>query len=284
MGTVYGRGSEWRRWDLHIHTPGTARADQFGEWDEFVAAVEAADPSVAVVGVTDYASINTYKIFKQYHDAKRMRNIVCALPNIEFRVSPETKAGKGINLHLLVSPDDPEHVERIEEALGRLKVKRQEVDIPCSRAGLIRLGRLTDAKLAASPDAAYREGVNQFKVDLDGFREWFQDEQWLSRNALVAVAAGSNDGASGLTDSGYLTTRREIYRFAHIIFSGKGLLNNNVYKYARRHHGVRRLMDCADEWCSSTRPETGGASDAAPASPTGQSSALFHSLWCQARL
>ena len=43
VSTVYGRGSEWRRWDLHIHAPGTALADQFGDWDEFLDAVEAAD-------------------------------------------------------------------------------------------------------------------------------------------------------------------------------------------------------------------------------------------------
>lgn len=51
--------------------PGTSLADQFGDWDEFVDAVEAADPAVSVVGVTDYVSINTYKTFRKYHDAGR---------------------------------------------------------------------------------------------------------------------------------------------------------------------------------------------------------------------
>ena len=102
MAKVYGRGSEWRRWDLHLHAPGTTLADQFGDWDEFVEAVEAADPSIAVVGITDYASIRAYKAFKERHDDGRMQNIALAIPNIEFRISPETKMGKGINLHLLV--------------------------------------------------------------------------------------------------------------------------------------------------------------------------------------
>jgi hypothetical protein len=217
---LYGRGSEWRRWDLHVHAPGTALNDRFGDWDEYVDAVEQADESIAVVGVTDYGSINTYKEFKRHQDAGRMENIRLAIPNIEFRVSPETKAGKGINLHLLVCPEDPEHIERIEEALNRLKIHRHAEDIPCSRPGLIRLGRLTDKSLTASPNSAYREGVNQFKVDVDKFREWFESEKWLSQNAIVAVAAGSNDGASGLKDGGYQSTRREIYRFARIILSG----------------------------------------------------------------
>jgi hypothetical protein len=25
----YGRGSEWRRWDLHIHTPETKKNDRY---------------------------------------------------------------------------------------------------------------------------------------------------------------------------------------------------------------------------------------------------------------
>ena len=218
MAKVYGRGSEWRRWDLHLHAPGTTLADEFGDWNEFVEAVEAADPSIAVVGITDYASIRTYKAFKERHDNGRMQNIALAIPNIEFRISPETKMGKGINLHLLVSPDDPDHLDRIDEALTRLIVKRGEEDIACNRPGLIRLGKMTKASLEG--DAAYREGVNQFKVDFDVFRRWFETDQWLVKNAVVAVAAGSNDGASGLVDSGYKATRREIYRFAHIILSG----------------------------------------------------------------
>lgn len=37
----YVRGSEWRRWDLHIHTPGTQKNDQFEsstveeKWDKY---------------------------------------------------------------------------------------------------------------------------------------------------------------------------------------------------------------------------------------------------------
>ena len=37
----YERGSEWRRWDLHIHTPGTLKNDQYEgktieeKWDNF---------------------------------------------------------------------------------------------------------------------------------------------------------------------------------------------------------------------------------------------------------
>ena len=32
---MLSRGSEWRRWDLHVHTPDTALNDQFGGWEEY---------------------------------------------------------------------------------------------------------------------------------------------------------------------------------------------------------------------------------------------------------
>jgi hypothetical protein len=47
-------------------------------------------------------------------------------------------------------------------------------------------------------EAAYREGVKQFKPDFESFREWFDDEKWLKRNSIVVVSNSSNDGASGL--------------------------------------------------------------------------------------
>jgi hypothetical protein len=52
-------GSEWRRWDLHVHTPETILNNQFGDWEEYLKTVEA-HPDVKVLGVTDYMSIANY--------------------------------------------------------------------------------------------------------------------------------------------------------------------------------------------------------------------------------
>lgn len=56
---MYECGSEWRRWDLHIHTPETALNDQFGDWEEYLNAIES-QTVVRVLGVTDYFSIANY--------------------------------------------------------------------------------------------------------------------------------------------------------------------------------------------------------------------------------
>ena len=103
------RGSGWRRWDLHIHTPETALNDRFGSWDEYLAAIES-NPDVKVVGATDYMTIVNYSRLRAYKEQGRLANIELLIPNIEFRLAPPTDKATAINIHLLVSPDDPKHV------------------------------------------------------------------------------------------------------------------------------------------------------------------------------
>jgi len=55
------RGSEWRRWDLHVHTPESDLANHYGDWSAYIDALEAKGAGVSVIGITDYSSIEGYK-------------------------------------------------------------------------------------------------------------------------------------------------------------------------------------------------------------------------------
>jgi hypothetical protein len=55
-------------------------------------------------------------------------------------------------------------------------------------------------------------------VDFSVFCKWHENEVWLRKHSLVAVAGG-NDGPSGIKDSGWAVKQEEIWRFANIIFS-----------------------------------------------------------------
>jgi hypothetical protein len=46
------RGSEWHRWEPHIHAPGTAIEDQYPEknaWELYLRALEEATPSLRAI-------------------------------------------------------------------------------------------------------------------------------------------------------------------------------------------------------------------------------------------
>ncbi len=51
------RGSEWKRWEPHIHTPGTILNNQFGggnPWETYLTTLEGISPKIETIAVTDY--------------------------------------------------------------------------------------------------------------------------------------------------------------------------------------------------------------------------------------
>ena len=68
--TVVSRGSEWNRWEPHIHAPGTVHEDSYpaSGWDNYVSALEAAVPPLRAIGVTDYCVTRSYERVKVYKD------------------------------------------------------------------------------------------------------------------------------------------------------------------------------------------------------------------------
>ena len=59
-----GRGSVWRRWEPHIHAPGTVLADNFPKengWELYLDAVEAVAPAIQALAVTDYCVTRSYE-------------------------------------------------------------------------------------------------------------------------------------------------------------------------------------------------------------------------------
>ena len=215
------RGSIWHRWDPHLHAPGTVLADQFkGDWEAYLSSVENSTPRVRALGVTDYFCIQTYKEVRKRKDSGRLPEVDLLFPNVEMRLDIKTAAVKPINLHLLFSPDDPQHEYEIERILGQLRFKYQDHAYACNRQELIRLGRAFDAN-QSDEDGAFRTGINQFKTTLPELQDLFlQEKKWLSKNCLVAVAGKSTDGTSGLQDdSSFAALRQELERFADIIFS-----------------------------------------------------------------
>src|SRR5665213_2443354 len=216
---MFPEGSEWRRWDLHVHTPDTILNNQFGDWDEYLKTLEA-HPDVKVLGVTDYMSIANYSKLRSLKAGGRIANIDLLIPNIEFRVAPPTDKATAVNIHLLISPDDPQHEQEILNALGRLNWLYGEGKYSCLPDQLAALGRAFDTTIK-DDGAALRAGVTQFKVDFTRFREWHNSEPWLRRNSLVGVAAGA-DGVSGFRrDGAWAALRDEITRFSQVMFSGR---------------------------------------------------------------
>ena len=63
---MFEQGSLWRKWDLHIHSPLSILSNKYPklpdgsrDWEAFVSKLESLD--LAIVGITDYFTIDGYK-------------------------------------------------------------------------------------------------------------------------------------------------------------------------------------------------------------------------------
>lgn len=104
----FNRGSEWRRWDLHVHSP-ASYVNHFSNWDSYVKKLNEVtkQKDIKALGITDYFSIEGYeKIKTDYKD--KLKNVELILPNIEFRLDNivckrGNKEPKRLNFHVIFS-------------------------------------------------------------------------------------------------------------------------------------------------------------------------------------
>jgi len=217
---MISRGSEWHRWEPHIHAPGTILNDQFGAadpWDNYISTLESRSPKIEAIAVTDYYVTDTYEKFIRCKAVDRLSDVKLIFPNIELRLDIAAKSGF-VNLHLLVSPEDCDHLSEVKRILKRLQFHAFNDRFDCTREELIKLGKRADPAIK-DEGAALRFGATQFKVNFDQLRKVIGESEWAKKHILIAVAGGTGDGTSGVQQAADATVRQEIEKFAHIIFS-----------------------------------------------------------------
>jgi ABC-type cobalamin/Fe3+-siderophores transport system ATPase subunit len=239
MNNFFERGSEWQRWDLHIHTKDTNKNDQFlsTNFNNFCVVLfeKALEKDIKAIGITDYFSIDNYKKVKEFVDdidslsnfnKREIANIksIFLLPNVELRILPATNSGSLINIHCIFNPDD-EFLNSLEnDFFGSLEDSGGN---KMNRAGFIALGKSSDASLG--DDDAYKKGINKFNLEPSQLIKLFKDKPSLKEHTIIAVNNSSKDGVSALqkhyelfeNEAGSLdAVRKNIYRLSDAIFSG----------------------------------------------------------------
>lgn len=237
---INDRGSEWRRWDLHIHTPGTVRNSQYSgstsdeQWENFYKAIEdyvgdGSDPerAVAVVGITDYLSLDSYN--KVIADNKLPDCVKLVLPNVECRLQI-LGCKSPVNIHFIFSPD-------IVESLGsrffsRLKFKYDR-EYSAIKSELIELGKayLSDSVTNTDDEEAYQKGNKSFALDINNVIDIFKSDLELREKTIIVLAGSNNDGIAGIDNRGrddqMQMTRRLVCMLADALFTS----NENDRKY-----------------------------------------------------
>ena len=186
-------------------------------WELYLDALEAVSPRIRAIGVTDYCITRSYERMREEKAKGRLKECELLFPNVELRLKIGTIKGNFVNIHLLVSPEDPKHVDELNRFLGRLFFSAFGDEFTCTPSELARLGRRAhDGEL--DEEAALKHGVTQFKVSLDNLLDTYRSIEWAQENIVIAVA-GTADGTSGVRDAADTTLRQEIDKAAHVIFA-----------------------------------------------------------------
>ncbi|MBD2755766.1 TrlF family AAA-like ATPase [Spirosoma validum] len=114
------KGSEWNKWDLHIHTPLSIEqhygGDNDSSWSKFVKDLEALDSSFKVLGINDYFTINGYKKLLDLQHNNGILPGRVLLPVIELRIRSFANLNSGdpwkrVNVHIIFNNKDTDSIE-----------------------------------------------------------------------------------------------------------------------------------------------------------------------------
>lgn len=105
-------GSEWNKWDLHVHTPASVvqhygDSNQNSTWEKYISALEQLPQEIKALGINDYFFIDGYRRVKKAKDEGRLANLELILPVVELRIASfagHKKLSK-INFHVIFSDD-----------------------------------------------------------------------------------------------------------------------------------------------------------------------------------
>lgn len=145
------KGSKWRKWDLHVHSPAS---HQFaGDWNQFI--IQLGNADCDVVGINDYFSVAGFKEVqrrlsdpgaategnKPYREALEKLKTKTLLPVVECRMNnivldKTDKSGARINFHLIFNPEVA--VDDLETFIKTLKVKDASIGSRYSDAAFLR--------------------------------------------------------------------------------------------------------------------------------------------------
>lgn len=148
----YPRGAEWRKWDLHVHTPASfhwndgkcfaqmSSEEKTAALKKMYDAIEQSD--VAAFAIMDYWTFYGYLEFRKYLDDKKLILTKAVFPGMELRV--EAPVDYRLNIQVILSDKhSPQELNDFKNALCIRSINR-----PISDEALIRFAKTLDPSKA----------------------------------------------------------------------------------------------------------------------------------------
>jgi len=145
------RGSIWRKWDLHVHTPASSLEHSLGDSfdiyiERLIDAIKKHD--VSAIATADYFTIEGYKNLLRYYDksshtisVNKKSASVYLIPGVELRLNNFNNQSESINLHILFDPDYCSHGFIESNFLEKLRVSYRSGEYDLKRQSILAIGK-----------------------------------------------------------------------------------------------------------------------------------------------
>lgn len=259
------RGSEWRKWDLHVHTPDSLshnyQANETEDvWERYIKELESLPAEFKVLGINDYIFIDGYKKILEYKSHGRLKNIDLLLPVIELRLAKFCGSAqlKRINFHVIFSNEiSPDIIQ--SQFLNGLSAK-YKLDPNCNqknwggiitRDNLEALGRAIKESVPHEELPKYcselKEGFNNINLEIDSIFGLLQNaEQYFSGKYLTCIGKTEWDSLNWNDSS--IAEKKTIINSVDIVFTASESIEKfNKAKAKLIESNVNSLLlDCSD--------------------------------------
>lgn len=260
-------GSNWHRWDLHVHTPDSLVHQYAGPdpWVRFLAGLRALPPEIKVIGINDYLFISGYKRVLAEHQKGNLPNLELILPVIELRLdtfSGSESALKKVNFHIIFSNEvTPEVIEtQFMPALVQSYAISNDYDavvqdtewraIPTPQS-LTQLGQLVRDRVPADKRAGLDSisdlmlGFNSISISHEKIREILKRPSF--RGKVVTAVGKVEWDLLRWSQSGMANKVTLLNEAAFVFTSGKDVAACARSRQSLLDQNVNpRLLDCSD--------------------------------------
>ena len=261
----YSRGSLWRKWDLHVHTPDSLVHNYTGPdpWDRFLSEIESLPPEFKVIGVNDYIFLTGYKRIIEERANGRLSNIDLFLPVIELRLDKfggSTGHLSRVNYHIIFANElKPELIEQqFINALSSKYVLSPQYEhlgknskwaaLP-TRDSLEDLGKMIIESVPLDERGKFKapliEGFNNLCFSYKAVREVLCSHYFKDK---FITAVGKTEWANIKWNDHSIAEKKTIINAADLVFIAAESVED--WRKAKQHlsdSGVNdHLLDCSD--------------------------------------
>ncbi|WP_164672892.1 TrlF family AAA-like ATPase [Aeromonas hydrophila] len=257
----YVRGAEWRKWDLHVHTPSSIY-QRFGQnddstWEHYINDLENLPDEFAVIGINDYLFIDGYeRLLKEQQEKGRLPNLKL-FPVVEFRIDKfagiDFGSLKRINLHVIFSDDvSPETIR--SQFLNTLEQSYtlnsgESWSRSITPESVADLGRTIKRDIPPEQLSKYGsdifEGFNNLNLKEDQIYKSLEKDCFIGK---YIIAIGKTEWSELKWTDSSIATKKTIINKADIVFTSSG----SVEAFYKSKEQLRRqnvndfLLDCSD--------------------------------------